>query len=258
MFLAVDIGNSDVVLGLYARQQWLHLWRVPSQPPQTEDFYQAHLQACLAQAQVPPHHVEKAILSSVVPSLAPVWQQVLAQALGRPPLVMGPALYARLPLAIERPEEIGADLVANALAAYLQYRQTCIVADFGTALTFTVVSGEGRLLGVSIAPGLRTAMRALSQNTAKLPEVPLEVPASAIGRNTAQAMQAGILHGYTGLVGHMLAQIRAELGQRCIALATGGLASAIPALRPYFYAIQPTLTLDGLRLASSYEAVPEG
>jgi type III pantothenate kinase len=142
--------------------------------------------------------VTQVVLSSVVPPLTDRLADVITKLFGRPPVVVGPDVYPRLEVRIDRPHEIGSDLVANAVAAYTKYRSNCIVVDFGTALTFTTVTARGQLLGVAIAPGLRTAIKALSQNTAKLPDVPLEMPLSAIGKNTIQAMQAGVLLGYVG------------------------------------------------------------
>src|SRR6185369_13271303 len=164
------------------------------------------------------------------------------------PITLGPAVYTKLPLSILSPHEIGADLVANAVAAYFKLKQTCIVVDFGTALTFTTVSGDGKILGVSIVPGLRTALKSLSQNTAKLFDVPLEMPNSALGTNTVTAIQSGIVIGYEGLVKNMVGAIRKELGVDCPAIATGGLSFVITSLKSFFYLVDPKLTLNGLRL----------
>jgi type III pantothenate kinase len=244
--LVVDIGNSDVVVGAWAAGQWKQRWRTPAVAAPVPEYAQG-LGGFLAQLGWPAGQW-RAVLSSVVPALTPVVAEALT-GLGAGPLVLGPAVYPALGLGIPSPAEIGPDLVANALAAHHWYRQTCIVVDFGTALTFTVVSGQGAILGVNIAPGLATAMKSLAQNTARLPDVPLEYPASALGTTTAHAMQVGVLIGYKGLVESVLAAIRAELGQRCIAVATGGLLRAIPPLHGAFYALEPNLTLEGIRLA---------
>lgn len=166
--------------------------------------------------------------------------------------MLGPSLYDKLPLEVLNPFEIGSDLVANATAAYFKLKQTCIVVDFGTALTFTTVSGEGKILGVSIVPGLRTAVRALSQNTAKLFDVPLEMPRSALGQNTVTAIQSGIVIGYEGLVKSVVQAIRHELKVDCPAIATGGLSFVITSLRGFFQIVDPQLTLDGLRIIGEY------
>jgi type III pantothenate kinase len=154
----------------------------------------------------------------------------------------------QLPIDILNPFEIGSDLVANAAAAHFKYKKACIVVDFGTALTFTTISSTGKILGVSIAPGLKTAIRSLSQNTAKLFDVPLVMPTSALGKNTVTAIQSGILIGYEGLVRNMVLKIREEVQEECHAIATGGLSSIISPLHDFFHAVEPNLTLDGLRM----------
>jgi type III pantothenate kinase len=165
------------------------------------------------------------------------------------PLVLGPAVYEKLPIKILRPYEIGSDLVCNAFAAYTLFKRSCVVIDFGTALTFTTLSQDGEILGVSIAPGLKTAIKSLSQNTAKLFDVPLVMPTSVLGRGTVHAIQAGVLVGYEGMVKHMLQRIRTELNDDSLkSVATGGLSSIIPSLKETFDHIDPNLTLNGLRL----------
>ena len=144
--------------------------------------------------------------------------------------------------------EIGADLVANAVAAYHYFKQKCVVVDFGTALTFTSILDDGQLAGVAIAPGLKTAISALFSKTAQLPEVPLELPQTPVGKNTIHAIQSGILNGYVGLVKHMLMAIRTEVGEHYIAVATGGLSSILHPLRKEFVDIDVELTMNGLKI----------
>jgi type III pantothenate kinase len=165
------------------------------------------------------------------------------------PTILNADTYPHLKIAINNPHEIGSDLVANAIAAMYRFPDShSIVVDFGTALTFTTISKHKEILGVAIAPGLQTAIRALAQNTAKLPEVPLELPLSAIGKNTTHAMQAGVLLGYIGLVPFMIAQIEEELGEKCKIIATGGLSTILKPLEKHFDQIDVLLTLDGLRI----------
>ena len=146
------------------------------------------------------------------------------------------------------PHEIGTDLIANATAAHLLHPGDCMVIDFGTALTFTVIEASGDIKGVNIAPGLKTAIRALVGNTAQLPEVPLELPDSAIGKNTVHAIQSGVLWGYVGMVEGMVSRIKAEVGQDLKVVATGGLSSILHPLHDLFDTVDPKLTLEGLRL----------
>jgi len=193
-------------------------------------------------------HITQVVVSSVVPGITPTVYQRLERLWGRSPLRLGPSVFEQLDLGIEHTAEIGADLVANAVAGYTYFGVGCIVVDFGTALTFTVVGDQGHLRGVTIAPGLGTAMRALSHSTAQLPQVPLELPPSAIGTSTPHALQAGIMLGYVGLVKELLSQMKAELGQPVKVVATGGLSRKLTPLAEYFDRIDPWLTLEGIRL----------
>lgn len=248
MQIIVDVGNSDAVFGLYNQTDWLHIWRTPSLTDEPAESYERRLRLWLLEADVPLSAVQHTALSSVVPNLTPTLRTMLSRLFGFEPVVVGPGVYPLLPLEILRPHEIGADLVANAMAAYTRYRRNCIVVDFGTALTFTTVSGGGKILGVAIAPGLKTAIRALFANTAQLPEVPIEVPVSALGLSTTHAIQAGVILGYEGLVRSLIHRIRIELNGDCIAVATGGLSSRIRSLHDAFEDVVPSLTLEGVRL----------
>ena len=149
------------------------------------------------------------------------------------------------------PHELGSDLAANAVGAYAHFKSALIVVDFGTALTFTSVDNRGKMLGVAIAPGVKTAMKSLSANTAKLPEIPLEIPAHTIGSNTIEAMQAGIMKGYVGLVKHMINETKNEIGGEVKVVATGGLSFIFQPLHETFDLIDPKLTLNGLLEISS-------
>ncbi len=247
MLLAFDIGNSDITMGLWNGTGW-QVWRIPSRTDQPELFYGVKVRDYFLEASLPIEQVETIVVSSVVPGLTDKIRNVVRSLFRREPIVLGPGIYDKLPIEVLNPYEIGTDLVANATAAYFKFRKTCIVVDFGTALTFTTISGEGKILGVSIVPGLRTAVRALSQNTAKLFDVPLEMPTSALGKNTVSAIQSGIVIGYEGLVKSMVHAIRQELKTECPAIATGGLSFVITSLKGFFQVVDPQLTLDGLRI----------
>jgi type III pantothenate kinase len=249
MLIAIDIGNSDITVGLWHNNQWVHHWRMPSRSDQPELFYGVKLRDFIVEAGLPFDSIKKIAMSSVVPSLTEKIRNVIKVLFQLEPVILGPKIYSKLPIHVLNPYEIGSDLVANALAAFIRFRQTCIVVDFGTALTFTTVSADGKILGVSIVPGLRTALRSLSQNTAKLFDVPLEMPKSALGINTITAIQSGIVIGYEGLVKNMVQAIRSELQVECLAIATGGLSFVITSLKGFFYEVDPNLTLDGIRIA---------
>lgn len=251
MLLAIDIGNSDITLGLNKDNHWAHIWRISSAISHPELFYGIKLREFFFEAGLKTEDVEKIAISSVVPHLTDTIISVVTTLFEKRPLVLGPEVYPKLPIGVLNPYEIGSDLVSNALAAFTHFKKQCIVVDFGTALTFTTISDSGEILGVAIAPGLKTAIRSLSQNTAKLFDVPLEIPTSALGKNTVHAIQAGILLGYEGLVRTMLERIRNELKDQTVpSVATGGLSSIITTLSGTFTTIEPHLTLDGLRIAA--------
>ncbi|MBX2966537.1 MAG: type III pantothenate kinase [Cyclobacteriaceae bacterium] len=251
MVLVLDIGNSDITIGLFNREELRHTWRIPSTAQRPELFYGIKFRDYFQEAGLPITAVEKIVLSSVVPNLTGTIINVTVSLFKKNPIVLGPEVYPKLPIEVLNPYEIGSDLVANAVSAHSLFNKTCIIVDFGTALTFTTISGEGKMLGVAIAPGLKTAIRALSQNTAKLFDVPLEQPETALGKNTVQAIQAGILLGYEGLVKSMLERIKIELNDPEIStVATGGLSSIITPSSGTFTRVEPNLTLNGLRLVA--------
>lgn len=247
MLLVLDIGNSDITIGLWDDKTWKAVWRIPSKVDQPELFYGVKILDFFLESNLSTDSVQSIIVSSVVPALTEKIKSVIRNLFQKEPAVVGPKIYDTLPIQILNPYEIGSDLVANAMGAFIKFKQTCIVVDFGTALTFTTVSGEGKILGVSIVPGLRTALKALTQNAAKLFDVPLEMPTSALGTSTVTAIQSGIVIGYEGLVRKMVSAIREEIKIDCPAIATGGLSFVISPLKNFFHAIDPNLTLDGLR-----------
>ncbi|MFZ4426109.1 MAG: type III pantothenate kinase [Saprospiraceae bacterium] len=253
MMMAIDIGNSNVVIGVHEGESWKYVWRYPTLPADKHafEYYGAQLTGHLSEAGLRAGGIGQVIISSVVPPLSPIFTELCAQLFHFEPIRVGPALYPQLGLTVAQPSEIGTDLVANAVGALEIYRKDCIVVDFGTALTFTTVRHTREVLGVAIAPGLKTAINALFQKTAQLPEVPLELPATPIGKNTVHAIQSGVLWGYVGLVRHMLDAIRLEAGPDYIAVATGGLSAVLHPLHDVFTHINPHLTLDGLRIIAA-------
>jgi type III pantothenate kinase len=244
MLLALDVGNSDITIGLYADQRWRHVWRIPTMVELPAMYFSMRLANQFLEAGVAKEEINMVGISSVVPELTTRLEDACISLFNAKPLVLGQKLH----LVILKPYEIGGDLVCNAKGAYAMFGKSCVVADFGTALTFTAISGKGEIAGVSIAPGLRTAIKSLSQHTAKLFDVPLEMPRSVLGKGTTHAIQAGVMIGYEGMVLHMLNKFRSELDPSAGTVATGGLCVAIPTLKSAFDAIDPNLTLDGLRL----------
>ena len=247
MLLAIDVGNTNIAFGIHHQGQWIHHWRIRTVPDQMPDEYAVLFRGLFREAGIDADDLDRAILSSVVPPLTGTISRMLSEQLSQPPLVVGPGIRTGIRIRTDNPSEVGADLVANAVAAYTQYQRNCIVVDFGTALTFTAVSAPGDLLGVAIAPGLNSAARALSTATAQLPRVQLTPPQAAIGRNTVHSIQSGVVFGYIGLVEALIQRMRNEMQGGAIAVATGGLARVFAPLCSEFEAIEPWLTLDGLR-----------
>ncbi len=250
MFLAIDAGNSNIVFGFFDEnlKKWTHEFRITT----TEDLTVLHLEKQLylyfLESEIKIDKLSAIGISSVVPSLNPILERFCKEFLIKEPFILKASSYAKIPIQTNRPDEIGTDLMCNAMAAFHHFKAGTIIVDFGTALTFTVVNDEGKILGVNIVPGLRTAIKALFSNTAKLPEVALELPASALGKDTIHSIQAGILYGYTGLVKGMLQTIQAELGSKFRIIATGGLSSILTTLKDEFEYVDKTLTLEGIRL----------
>lgn len=250
MLLAIDVGNSDITLGVYSPDRW-NTWRIPAAIDLPHMFYGLKILDYFLERGWDREDVDTVAISSVVPELTEKIVYATTSLFGKEPVVMGPEVYKQLPIKVLNPYEIGSDLVSNALAAYSHFESPCVAVDFGTALTFTTVASNGEIVGVSIAPGLKTAVKSLSQNTAKLFDVPLEIPASALGRGTVHAIQAGVLIGYEGMVKHMLERIKTELNLPTLnSVATGGLSSIIPSLHDVFTLVDPNLTLQGLKIAA--------
>lgn len=250
MLLCIDVGNTNIVLGLWNGSEWATHWRVRTSREQMPDEYFVLLQALLREAGYSMSSIDRVTVGSVVPPLTSVFVELFERYAGVSPLVVGPGVRTGLRIRIDNPVELGADLVANAVAAFERFRSACIVVDFGTATTFSAVSGDGDFLGVAIALGLGIAAEALASRTAQLPRVSLSPPPAAIGKNTIHSMQSGLLLGYVGLVEGLIRGIRAELGGEARVIATGGLSETLAPLTEEITIVDPWLTLEGLRLIS--------
>ena len=250
MLLAIDIGNSNLVVGVFSDDKWAFIWRIPTIVDESARIlYQSRFNDYLLEEDIKFDMIQRIVISSVVPELTPILREICVTTFQQNPIVLGPSIYKQLPIKIVNPYQIGADLVANTMAAHQLYQKDAIIIDFGTALTFTTVNQNGATLGVAIAPGLKTATSALYQKTAQLPpEIPMNMPDSVLGMDTVHAIQSGVLIGYVGLVKHMIVSIREEVGQHFIAIATGGLSEVLTPLKALFDIHNPNLTLEGLRL----------
>jgi type III pantothenate kinase len=254
MLLCVDIGNTNIVLGLWDTRQWLAHWRVWTIREKMADEYNVLLKALLQNDGYKIKSITRVIISSVVPPLTPVFKELFTRYPWIEVLTVAPGVRTGLRIRIDNPVELGADLVADAVAAYHRFRSACIIVDFGTATTFSAVSKEGDFLGVAIAPGVGVAADALVNHTSQLMRVALVPPPAVIGKNTVHSMQSGLIFGYVGLVEGMIRRIRAELGGEAQVVATGGLSSVLAPLTKEIDAVDPWLTLEGLRLISELNA----
>ena len=248
MILVIDCGNTDTVLGIYQGNTQKHIWRMPSSDALNQQNWSYRIASEFLEAQLKITDIEQIVLSSVVPDLNSKIVAALHQLSDKPLIIVNSEIYDQLDIEVVNKIEIGADLVANAVAAYHYFKQKCVVVDFGTALTFTSILDNGQLAGVAIAPGLKTAVKSLLQQTAQLPQVPLEVPKTALGKNTIEAIQAGVTIGYTGMVRYLVEQIKKELGADTKVIATGGLSDVLKDLDGVFDQKNRQLTLEGLVL----------
>ena len=248
MLLCVDIGNTNITMGLYRGQELVTHWRLYTDHHKMPDEYGMLLVSLLAHHGYEPSDVQGVSLASVVPPLTDVFRQMASIYLGVEPLVVGSGVKTGVAIRYDAPRDVGADRVVNAAAAYRLYGGPACIVDFGTGTTFDALSSTGEYLGGAIAPGVLVAAEALFARTAKLPRVDLRAPSKAIGRNTMDAMRSGILFGYVGLVEGLVERFRRELGPEMHVIATGGLAPLIARETDLFDAVDPWLTLKGLRI----------
>ena len=248
MLLAVDVGNTNTVLGLYDGDRLAHDFRIETAKGRTTDEYLVVISGLLTIAGVSRSDVTASILASVVPSLNDVWVECVDRAFDHEMLVVGPGIKTGMPILYENPREVGADRIVNAVAAFERVKDACIVVDFGTATTFDCISAKGEYLGGSIAPGMEIRANALFSRAAKLPRAEISRPPRAIGRNTIHSMQSGIVYGYVGLVDGLVARLKQEMGCECRVIGTGGLARLMEPESTTIDEVDEFLTLDGLRM----------
>jgi len=250
VLLAIDIGNTNVKLGTFVGEELTATWRLETDAVRMPDEYAVLLDWLLQRRGLTFDDLHGISMSSTVPAMVPIFRQMAASYLPKnaPFIEVKATANTGVTVAIDNPSEMGPDRIVDALAVINLYRVPAIIVDFGTATTFDAVDGEGRLLGMSLAPGLRTAMDGLFQRAARLSRVELEPPREVIGRNTVAALRSGWIYGYVGLVEGLVNRIKAELGAESFVIATGGLADYILPETDVFDVHDPTLTLKGLRL----------
>jgi type III pantothenate kinase len=248
VLLAIDIGNTHVVLGVFDGESLLHHWRIGTHRQDTSDECAATLRSLFELAGLARGSVTHGIISCVVPPLLPIFERTCEKLLGRAPLVVGPGIRTGMPIRVENPREVGADRIVNAVATLARVGAPAIAIDFGTATSFDCVSRDGEFVGGAIYPGVFVSLEALVNRASKLSSVEILRPPNVIGRNTTQNLQSGMVFGYAGMVDTMVRRMRKELGEDARVIATGGLAGLIASETETIERVEPFLTLEGLRL----------
>jgi len=246
--MTIDIGNTNISLGVYQGEQLGPCWRVSTDHQRMPDEYGLQIDGLLEHEKLKATDISGVCLASVVPRLTGVFLQACREYLDQDPLVVDAGVKTGVRILYETPRSVGADRIVDAAAVQHLYGGPACVVDFGTGTTFDAISEEGDYLGGAIAPGIGIAADALFQRAAKLPKVDLNTPPSVIGRNTPHAMQSGLIFGYVGLVEGMVARFRKELGPDMKVIATGGLTEIIARETKVIDIVAPWLTLDGLRI----------
>jgi type III pantothenate kinase len=248
LLLVIDVGNSNIVLGIYDEERLVHDWRISTDKSKTTDEYGILIHDLLRLSGITAADVTGIIISSVVPPLTWVLEHLAQQYFKVRPLVVGPGIKTGMPIQYDNPKEVGADRIVNAVAAFEKYHRSLIIVDFGTATTFDYVNARGEYCGGAIAPGLMISLEALFQRASKLPRVEIVKPPTVVAKNTVTSMQAGIFYGYVGLVNEIVNRMKAENKDVPLVIATGGLASLIQPECKAIDAIEEYLTLEGLRI----------
>jgi type III pantothenate kinase len=248
MLLTIDVGNTETKLGCFSRGALAQTWRVTTELRRTADEYGVFFTQLFATSDLEAGAIGAVAIASVVPQLDPVLSSACERFFGVTPNFLQPQTQRLIEVVTENPSEVGADLVAAAIGGRERFGAPLIVVSFGTATVFIAVSPEGEYLGVAIAPGIAVSIEALIGRTAKLPQIALEAPRRAIGRNTNEALQSGIVYGFAGQTEAIVARMRAELGVDAKVVATGGLAEVVAKQTPVIDAVDPHLSLVGLEL----------
>ncbi len=252
MILVVDVGNTNIVLGLYKGSENISAWRISTDAKKTSDEYSIQVMQLFHQSGLNPKEVEGIIVSSVVPNIMHSLENMIKKSFEINPIIVGPGVKTGINIKYDNPKEVGADRIVNAVAAHDKYKKDLIIIDFGTATTFCSLTKEANYLGGCITPGIRIASDALFDRAAKLPRVELETPKNLICKNTISSMQAGIIYGYIGQVEYIVNKMKSEMKDfgcnEPLVVATGGLANLIAKETDVINKVDSSLTLEGLRI----------
>lgn len=253
MLLAIDVGNTNMTVGVFEHDRLLIHWRLSSDSRRTGDEYGSELRNLFWLFRLELPKLEAIVIASVVPALNLTLERVAEVYFKLTPMFVDHTTRTGLQIVYDQPADLGADRIVDAVAAIAKYGAPCIVVDFGTATTFNVINGAGEFVGGAISPGLKTCSEALFSRAAKLPRVEFARPPKIIGSSTVAAIQSGLYHGYAGLVDALIMRMIDELGEAPRVIATGGLAHLIAAASPSIEVVDDILTLEGLRLV--YERI---
>ncbi|HWQ61274.1 MAG TPA: type III pantothenate kinase [Negativicutes bacterium] len=251
MLLVFDVGNTNIVLGVYEGEDLLYHWRVSTDRQKTADEYGVLMKSLFDHRGLNLADIDAAIISSVVPPMMAPLTSMSHRYFGVDPLIVGPGIKTGMVIKYENPREVGADRIVNAIAAFEKYGGPVVIVDFGTATTFCAVDKAGDYLGGAIAPGIGISTEALFQRAAKLPRIELAKPRTVICRNTVSSMQSGIIFGFVGQVDEIVRRMQTELGGPAAVVATGGLANLIAQESVTIQHVEPFLTLEGLKIVYS-------
>ena len=249
MLFTIDIGNTNITFGLYDKQQTLkYHWRIKTDHGRLADEYGIIILGLMRHEGLDFRQIRGVAIASVVPPLTPVFDEMIERYIRQKPLVVGAGVKTGVQIRYDSPRDVGADRIVDAAATFNMYGGPACIVDFGTATTFDAISEKGEYLGGAIAPGVGIAAEALFSRTSKLPRVDLVRPPRAIGSNTVNAIQSGMIFGYVGLVEGMVARFKAEFDDHMRVIGTGGLAQTIAQETDVIEVVNPWLTLEGLRL----------
>jgi len=249
MLLAIDVGNTHTVMGVFNQERLVAHWRIRTERERTSDELGVLFSNLFATSPVAMGSIEGAIIASVVPPLNNTVDELCRRYFGLIPLFVGPGIKTGMPILYDNPKEVGADRIVNAVAAHERCKSDLIVVDFGTATTFDCISAKGEYLGGAIAPGVMISCEALFQRASKLPRVEIfKQPRLVVAKDTISAMNAGIIYGYAGMVDGVVEAVNAERGVKCRVIATGGLAKVIAPQSHAIHEVDELLTLLGLRI----------
>jgi type III pantothenate kinase len=254
MLLAIDVGNTNIVLGVFDGAKLIQSWRLQTVRERTSDELALLVDGLFAHSRIERVKIRGVILGSVVPPLTGTIRQMVERYVGVAAVIVEPGVNTGMPILYKNPSEVGADRIVNAVAAYEKFgkaagaRRPMIVVDFGTATTLDAVSAKGEYLGGAICPGVQISADALFQRAARLPRIDVRKPATVVGQTTVGAMESGLFYGYVGMVEGLVRRMSEELGGNALCVATGGLADVIAPETPLIEYVDADLTLDGLRI----------